>query len=682
MTGHQAGALIILFTLFSMRSASQDADSSAVATWPDSVLLGNVQVTAYRTTGRLLTIPGSISVVNRENLVPTDGTNLASSLNLIPGVTMQTGTYLTSRIVIRGMGSRTPYNSNRIRAYLNEIPLTSSDGVSTPEEIDLMGIEKIELIKGPSSSLYGSGLGGSLNMYTLEADSSGGSAGIQYGSFNTIKASLSGSYRGRQAGLRLNVNHLTSDGYRENNEYDKTTALAVARWSGKGWSASSTLLFIDVSGGIPSSLGKTLYEQAPWQAAATWKAVNAYKDYSKGLMSLSLTGRIKPGLTGNVAVFGRINDSFERRPFNDLDDKSLSGGFRGKLNYRSGKTEVTAGMEMLSEQYEWKLLTNNLLTGENREKRNHFNIFGIMYFKPVSTLNISFASALNYTAYMLTDKYLQNGDQSEKRNFPLIVSPRAGINYSPSGIVSFYASAGHGFSLPSPEETLLPAGDVNHDILPETGWQLEAGSRLDLPEEILKLEGTVYLIGLKNLLVTKRITEDIFTGINAGKTRHLGFELMARALLFRLNSFPGSLNADLSFNATVNRFIDFTDDGQSYDGNLLPGIPGQNLSLWLRWIPFEGSELSVQMQYSGGQYINDSNSISYPGYFTCNLRLGRQLRAIKAIPVILYGGINNITDTHYSSMLIVNAIGFGSSEPRYYYPALPRNYFAGLRISF
>ena len=52
-------------------------------------------------------------------------TNLAATLNTIPGITMQTGTYLTSRIVIRGMGSRTPYNTNRIRSYLNEIPLTS-----------------------------------------------------------------------------------------------------------------------------------------------------------------------------------------------------------------------------------------------------------------------------------------------------------------------------------------------------------------------------------------------------------------------------------------------------------------------------------------------------------------------------------------------------------------------------
>ena len=69
---------------------------------------------------------------------------------------MQSGTYATSRIVIRGMGSRTPYNTNRIKFYLNDIPITSSDGVSNPEDINLQMIDRLEVVKGPASALYGS----------------------------------------------------------------------------------------------------------------------------------------------------------------------------------------------------------------------------------------------------------------------------------------------------------------------------------------------------------------------------------------------------------------------------------------------------------------------------------------------------------------------------------------------
>lgn len=124
------------------------------------IVVDAVQVEAHQISQPLRSIPGSVSVVTSKALSLTDGNNMATLLNTLPGITMQSGTYATNRIVIRGMGSRTPYNTNRIRSYLNDVPLTSSDGISTPEEIDLQSLGRIEIIKGPSSALFGSGLGG------------------------------------------------------------------------------------------------------------------------------------------------------------------------------------------------------------------------------------------------------------------------------------------------------------------------------------------------------------------------------------------------------------------------------------------------------------------------------------------------------------------------------------------
>ena len=77
---------------------------------------------------------------------------------------MHSGTYSTNRITIRGIGSRSLFSTNKIRAYFNDIPLTTGDGETVLEDIDPAFIERAEILKGPTSSLYGAGLGGTVNL--------------------------------------------------------------------------------------------------------------------------------------------------------------------------------------------------------------------------------------------------------------------------------------------------------------------------------------------------------------------------------------------------------------------------------------------------------------------------------------------------------------------------------------
>ena len=159
-------SIILIFFLSLLDIHAQTGEKPISDNQPpdSSILLDVVTVEGFQLSDKLRTFPGSLSVLAGKGLNLSDGTNMATTLNTIPGVSMQSGTYATNRIVIRGMGSRTPYNTNRIRSYLNDIPLTSSDGVSTPEEIDQQSLARIEVIKGPASALYGSGLGGSINL--------------------------------------------------------------------------------------------------------------------------------------------------------------------------------------------------------------------------------------------------------------------------------------------------------------------------------------------------------------------------------------------------------------------------------------------------------------------------------------------------------------------------------------
>jgi iron complex outermembrane receptor protein len=675
---------IILLYSFHVPVLSQSRIDSSLLNYPvdSAYALDAVTVEAYHVSSGIRTIPGGLSVLRIKNSLVSDETNLTGLLNSIPGISMQSGTYTTNRIVIRGMGSRTPYNTNRIKTYFNDIPLTGADGLSSPEEIDLQGIARVEVIKGPASALYGSGLGGTLNIYTPSDLEKSQKIMLQFGSFSTLKAGLTTIFPFQKSVFRTTVNHLQSQGYRDNSEYRRTSVLSAFDTEIKKWKSSILLMVTGVKSGIPSSLGKTLFLNDPASAAQNWKAVNGYKQFARGMGGITVQKTLSSQISNKLIVFGRFTDSYEKRPFNNLDDLSVAAGFRNKLFFRFKKADWIIGLELVHDRYSWKLDTSGYQINHNREMRNQANAFSILYFRPSEKFNVSFAGAINYISYKLIDMFDDNGDQSGNKHFPVIFSPRIGINYSPGNQVAFYASAGHGFSLPSPEETLLPAGDVNHDLRHENGWQFEAGSRINIIHNTVSLDATLYWIELNDLLVTKRITEDIFTGVNAGKTRHAGVELSVKTYILRSAKFPGIIQSSLAFTRSLNRFLKFEDDGRVYNNNELPGIPDQVFTAQIEWNPFKNIELYTDLLYNGRQYLNDSNTERYESYLLGNLKIIADIISVNNSKISMYAGINNYGNTAYASMLIVNATGFNGSEPRYYYPGLPRHFYFGIRISF
>lgn len=645
-------------------------------------LLEELVVSAYQIDSRLSRVPGSISVLSGEEIQVGDGNNFAHTLHAIPGIYMHSGTYATSRVIIRGVGSRTPYNTNRVKSYLNDIPITSSDGISSPEDVDLLGIGRMEVIKGPASALYGSGLGGNINLYTLSVARNALQATLQHGSYNTTKAAVGGSYRNGDLGLWGNLSHVHSDGFRENNQFKRTSLLSSGSWKKPSYSLEYTLMMMDLEAGIPSSIGKTLYETNPKAAAANWNEVKGYKEYQRALGGVTLVNRFSGRWDYRLTLFGRWTDSYERRPFNNLDDGTSGGGVRNKLTYHGDWWDALLGVEWMSDAYRWEMELEGELINKNRERRNHTNLFGMVYWRPGDRWNISLGGAANKVDYRLTDLFSENGDQSGSRSFPLIFSPRLGVNYAPSERLAFYASAGHGFSMPSPEETLLPEGDINVSLKPEQGMQYEAGIRLSLFNNATRVEATVYRIDLDDLLVTKRVTEDIFTGINAGQTRHTGVELTLQQRVFQFPTFPGVLQLNANYTYSRNKFIDFEDDGNRYNGNLLPGVPSSMARGTLHWHPHPSVKMEAHLQHVGPQYIDDANTVENEAYALGDLKVYYLIPTRAVGNFELFAGVNNITNTHYSPMLTVNALAFGNAEPRYYYPGMPRHYYVGINWQF
>jgi iron complex outermembrane receptor protein len=247
-------------------------------------------------------------------------------------------------------------------------------------------------------------------------------------------------------------------------------------------------------------------------------------------------------------------------------------------------------------------------------------------------------------------------------------------------MIRVFGSAGKGFSTPSFEETLLPEGIRNDDLKPEKGWNLDLGLRADLLDQRLHLNISAYAIFIRDLLVTERVTEEIFTGINAGRILHRGIESSLRWMLLGNRQSRHQLSLDHHFDASFCRFEDFVDEGIDYAGKQLPGIPAFKSSTRISWRGPANLASSASLLATGRQYLTDDNLERYPGYQTVDWHISWSPAIFDHLSVSAAFGVNNLFDQHYASMILINAPSFGNRPPRYYYPGMPRNIYLQLRI--
>jgi iron complex outermembrane receptor protein len=660
-------------------------------TGSDTVTLEDVTISILPFREKYLEATGSVFTVQPDEIDRDYSFTSSEMVNLAPGVHMASGSLNTHRVVIRGVGSRTPYNTNRIRAYLDDIPLTSGDGISTLEDLDLFSIGSMEVLKGPSSALYGSGLGGVIRLNSPYPSDPGFRITVsgEAGSFGSQRYGSAVSFKSQSMAVNGGITRSSTDGYRENSDYLRTSAFVSARLFGEVHSLSLTLSLVDLYSEIPSSLNETDFHNEPGKAGGAWGSTGGFEEYVRMLGGIRVDSRLSNRLSSHLTLFTTFADPYERRPFNILDEKSVNLGFREFLEYRTDRVNLSAGVEYFHEWFHWKIFETfpedqGPLLSDHSERRRYLNGFGLVQWRPAERVLVDAGINVNFLRYRLSTNYRADStDQSGSYAYTPVFSPRIGISFRHGEKVWTYGAAGHGFSAPSLEETLLPEGTINISLRPETGWNIEIGNRGSLAGGHLSYDLTLYTIFLDDLLVTERITEDIFTGINAGKAQNTGLEVLVRGSVYPRERENGySAGIVLGYNISRNTFRDFVDEGVDYSGNELPGIPRQELSTILTG-RFGSAGISIQHQYTGSQWMNDANSHLYEGYQLMHVKLSWQ-QSFTSSPFLLtlHCGIRNLLDAHYASMILINAPSFGGNDPRYYYPGSPRQFHLGIRLTF
>ena len=672
--------LLSLFTVNGQETVQSENDTTTLTGKIDEVT-----ISAFRSPYNLFNIPAPINVITPLQMQIGNSLTTVEALNQAPGILMQSGTFNTNRLTIRGIGSRTPYATNKIKAYFGEIPLTSGDGETTLEDLENTAIKRVEIVKGPSSSLFGAGLAGVILFHPKTAAQNFAQNQTTIGSFGTIKNILSAGIIKDKLNIFALGAVLKSDGYRENNVTHRSNILLNSVYSfSQNTNLQVLLKATKMNAYIPSSLDLPTFQETPEKAATSWANIKGKEEYTNGQFGISLNITTNNNHKISAATFGSFRDADELRPFNRLDESSNYIGWRAyfqkTINNLPNKFIFSSGIEFFRERYYWSTFSNSETANklsDNMERRQYENLFFQVESNFHNKFFISAGVNGNLTRFYYTDKFLDNGDQSGNQNYQPTISPRIGANVVLNRKLSAFGNVSHGFSTPTFEETLLPEGEINPDIKPETGWNTEIGIRSQISDR-LQFTASYYRIYIKNLLVARRTGYDTYIGVNAGKSLHPGFETEIKWNVTNPLKYPLLI---LSGNATFANyhFSEFIDLDVDYSGNNLPGTTKSTWFLMANFNLTKDFNFNLWYRYADKMPVDDANSAYSDAYGITNLEANYFLKLNK-LKLELKGGVQNIFDIHYASMLAINAPAIGNNLPRYYYPGNPRNYFVSVLI--
>ena len=432
--------------------------------------LNEILITSDNFQSELKTMATAISLISANEIASNNNVNIAPILNSVPGVFMHNGTLTTNRITIRGIGSRNLYGTSKIRAYYQEIPLTNGSGQSAVEDIELNTLGRIEILKGPSSSIYGAGLGGTIQLIPNKGqfDKTFVNNSYTFGSFGLQKLLLQANLGNQTNSVNIIFSDTHSDGYRENNKTNRQTfTIATNHFLNNADKLTFIGNYIDLKAFIPSSVDENTYLNNPKSAAFTWRAAKGFEDYKKGLFGLSWKHEYGSKTKQHTSIFTSFLDSYEARPFGFLKEKTNAIGLRTRLlsefKLFNKFLEWTIGGEIFSDNNSYQTFENlykeyppetgsvqGIILSNFKENRTYYNLFFDSKYLLSERTVFNFGINLNQTSYKLNDKFTADAtDLSGDYGFNAILSPKFGLTQQITNNSMIYGTISHGFSPPN-----------------------------------------------------------------------------------------------------------------------------------------------------------------------------------------------------------------------------------------
>jgi iron complex outermembrane receptor protein len=703
-----AGLALAIAGLFSGEALAQAGP--AVPAPPSPQQLAPVVVTATRTESDPFDVPASTERIEGSGIRNAHPqVNISESLGPVPGVLARDRQNYAQdvQISVRGFGARSTFGIRGVRLYVDGIPATLPDGQGQITNVDLGTADRIEILRGPFSALYGNSSGGVIQVFTEEGrgpprlgfDLMGGSDG-------TGRLGLKASGGSGGFGYVVGASAFSTDGYRDHSAAERR--LGNAKLSFRPDDASTlTLVANTVSlprAQDPIGLTRAQFEADPRGVDPSALAFDTRKTVDQTQLGVVYERRLDAVHSVRALIYAgrRKTDQFQAIPVGpqasplhpggviDLERDYLGADLRwtARTVLAGRRLEVVGGLayDELSEHrrgYRNFVGTTLGVRGELRRDENNEvanadpYLQGSWHFADrwqlhagVRRSNVRFRS---------TDQFIQgsNPDDSGSVRFGATL-PVVGLMFAVTPDFRVYATAGRGFETPTLNELAYrPNGEtgLNLGLQASRSDNLEAGVKVRSPRWGVA-NVAVFETRTDSEIVTQTNVGGRSTFQNAGKTRRRGLEAAWSAELGH------DLQAQLAWTWLDASYRDpfttcsgtpcATPNLTIAAGNRIPGVARSSLHAALAWLPVQGWRGGVEARALSRIHVNDANSDAAAGHAVVNLNVGYATR-LGPWQLTGFGRVDNVFGRRYAGSVIVN-----EGNARFFEPAPQRTWTAGV----
>ena len=651
----------------------------------DSIKLEEVIISVTKIKDSLVNTPFSVSIKNFSTFQKSaEQFNISEYIEDVPGIFISNDNNYAqdSRISIRGFGSRANFGIRGIKLIVDGVPETTPDGQSQIDNLNLEIIEKIEVIRGVGSSLYGNSSAGIIKIKTLqELQNSFARIGFSLGSNQQNKSQFFLGQKYKKTSYTFLYSQTKSNGYRNNSGF-KNNNLNINLFKKVNDKTNYGLSFNYVDSPYAIDPGGLTIEEVEDNRKQA-RERNVIYDSKESIKHLKLSGSFEKKIS-NKLTFSKYL-FFSNRDFNGNIPVKKGGTIKLDRKYWGlgasllikNKFNTQIGFDLGNQKDLRKRYFNNegeigALVLEQNEKFINYGIFLVSSFK-LNSFIINPGIRLDKNTISIDDQFLADGNSSDKINLNSL-NPSLGINYKSNSLNRFFVNVSTGFETPTLNEFgSSPIGSgFNKNLKSQNSINYELGFSKKSVNNKFKLDLIYFNTSTKNEVLPYEDSQfpgQVFYN-NAGKTQRSGIEFSGS---YNYNNF-WNFNSSISIGRYL--FDEFIDNEKNYSGNKIPGVPEKTMFFNVNYKNESKLSVSLQLKVIGDLYANNSNSVKVDGFNRLNLKISKGInyKKITIDPFLIF---KNILGTSYYDNIRINAFG-----ARYYEPAAKANFYGGIKIKF